>query len=87
MCLCQLDRWMVTEHSSEAGHHSNFKDNTVLTRLVGYMDSLVKEAVTIWLQTSDIKSILTWLITQEDFIECYSFLLFFTVSMINGSSM
>jgi hypothetical protein len=47
LCLYQLEKSAVAEHSTEWGHHIKFRDIDVLAKTAGYMDRLIKEAIEI----------------------------------------
>jgi hypothetical protein len=43
----------VAEHSIEAGHNIDFNNITILEKVTGYMDCLVKEAIEIRLHPNN----------------------------------
>jgi hypothetical protein len=53
MRLYQLDKLVVTKHGINEGHHITFKETMVLAKMVGCMDSTVKEAIEIGLHPNN----------------------------------
>jgi hypothetical protein len=51
--LGQPDKSAVAEHSIEAGHNIDFNNITILDKVTGYMDHIVKEAIEIPLHPSN----------------------------------
>jgi hypothetical protein len=43
----------VAEHSIEAGHNIDFKNITILDKVTGYMDRIVREAIEMRLQPNN----------------------------------
>jgi hypothetical protein len=51
--LGQSDKSAVAEHSIEAGRNIDFNNITILEKVTGYMDRLVKEAIEIRLHPNN----------------------------------